>query len=265
MREKFQKPPLTYYGGKQQMLEFILPLIPDHRIYNEPFFGGGAVFFAKQPAKIEFINDINGEIVNFYRVIKRNFKELKVEIDCTLHSEFQHRQAFEIYKNSENKDAVLRAWAVWMLSHQSFYAIFGNSWKCSKERNMAVQLMNKRMQFNEIYVKRLESTSIFARDALNVIKSVDTGETFHYIDPPYFNSDCGHYEGYSKADFEILLKLLSGLKGKFMLSSYPSELLNKYIKSNGWNINKFDMQRSAGGGRKTEILTLNYEQEKQPK
>lgn len=70
MKKTKLKPPLTYYGGKQLMLKNILPIIPEHEIYNEPFFGGGALFFAKEPSKIEFINDISGEIVNFYRVIK---------------------------------------------------------------------------------------------------------------------------------------------------------------------------------------------------
>jgi DNA adenine methylase len=259
MIEVFTKPPLTYYGGKQMMLKHILPIIPEHRVYNEPFFGGGAVFFAKNPAKVEFINDVNGEIVNFYRVIKRDFDKLKDEIDCTLHSEFQHKQAIEIYRNSADKDAVIRAWAVWMLSHQSFYAIFCNSWKCSKQRNMAKQIQTKKEQFNDVYVKRLEATSIFSRDAIDVIKKTDTQETFHYVDPPYFNSDMGHYGGYSKGNFKDLLNTLSEVKGKFLLSSYPSDILNEYVKRNNWKVIELDLPRAAGGGRKTEVLTLNYD------
>lgn len=91
------KTPITYWGGKQQLIGKILPLIPPHKQYDEPFFGGGAIFFAKEPAEIEFINDINGEMVNFYKTLKRKFTELKDEVDCTLHSEFQHHQARNIY------------------------------------------------------------------------------------------------------------------------------------------------------------------------
>ena len=257
--DEFKKPPLTYYGGKQKMLKYIMPYIPDHEIYDEPFFGGGAVFFEKTPSKVEFINDINGEVVNFYRVIKRDFERLHDEIDCTLHSEFQHKQALDIYFNSASKDSVLRAWAVWMLSHQSFYSMLGSTWKCSKERNLATQIQTKKKMFDERYVKRLESTSIFCRDALDVIGKTDTLKTFHYIDPPYFNSDMGTYDGYRKADFENLLRTLSVVKGKFMLSSYPSDLLNKYIEKNGWRTIKFKMCRSVGNcGVKIEVLTLNY-------
>lgn len=254
------KPPLTYYGGKQMMLKHIIPLIPEHEIYDEPFFGGGAVFFEKTPSKVEFINDTNGEVVNFYRVIKRDFERLQVEIDCTLHSEFQHKQAKDIYFNSIDKEPVLRAWAVWMLSHQSIFAVLGNTWKCSKTQNVAKQIQAKKKIFDERYVKRLESTSIFCRDALDVIRKTDTPKTFHYIDPPYFNSDMGHYKGYKESDFENLLRILSEVKGKFLLSSYPSALLEKYVKRYGWRTVEIEMSRSAGGvgGRKVEVLTLNY-------
>jgi DNA adenine methylase len=81
------KTPITYWGGKQQLADRILSLMPEHEQYDEAFFGGGAIFFAKRPSAIEFINDINGEMVNFYKVLKRNFEELKAEVECTLHSE----------------------------------------------------------------------------------------------------------------------------------------------------------------------------------
>jgi DNA adenine methylase len=97
------KTPITYYGGKQKMLPYILPLIPEHKIYIEPFFGGGAVFWAKEPAKIEFINDSNSEVINFYRVLKFRFPELKKEIEATLHSEFQQKQARQIYLKDMTK------------------------------------------------------------------------------------------------------------------------------------------------------------------
>ena len=69
------KTPISYYGGKQQLLPKILPIIPPHKIYSEAFFGGGAVFFAKEPSEIEIINDVNKQVINFYHefcTIKRN-------------------------------------------------------------------------------------------------------------------------------------------------------------------------------------------------
>lgn len=252
------KTPITYWGGKQQLTKKILSLMPDHKQYDEPFFGGGAIFFAKRPSDIEFINDINGEMVNFYRTLKRKFNELKEEVDCTLHSEFQHMQAREIYANPLSHDDVLRSWAVWMLSKQSIYSIFGNSWAVSIDRNMAKQIQWSKEMFTVMYARRLERTSIFCRDAVNVITSTDSKTTFHYCDPPYFNSDLGHYDGYSEDDYERLLEALSSCKGKFMLSSYPSDVLTEYISQNGWNSIEVDMNKSSGNGRKTEVITMNY-------
>jgi DNA adenine methylase len=252
------KTPITYYGGKQQMLGIILPLIPEHRIYTEAFFGGGAVFWGKKPARVEFINDKNGEVVNFYRVLKHNFPELKREIDATLHSEFQQKQAKSIYRNPAGYDEIKRAWALWVLSHQSFYAILTNTWKCSKERSFGAQFTQRKKLFTDIYSQRLEHTSIFCRDALDVIKKADHEDAFHYVDPPYFNASMGHYSDYTREDFIALLDVLSRVRGKFMLSSYSSDVLKEYAGCCGWHTVEFVLRRSAGGGTKVEVLTMNY-------
>ncbi len=74
------KTPISYYGGKQMMVKSILPLIPEHEIYTEAFFGGGAVYWAKDPSKCEVINDVNMNIVNFYEVLKHSYFELRKKV-----------------------------------------------------------------------------------------------------------------------------------------------------------------------------------------
>jgi DNA adenine methylase len=71
------KTPLSYYGGKQQLASTVPGLVPEHRLYCEPFLGGAAVFFAKKPSKVEIVNDISGELVNFYEVLQRDFPRWK--------------------------------------------------------------------------------------------------------------------------------------------------------------------------------------------
>jgi DNA adenine methylase len=258
------KTPISYYGGKQQLTPTILPLIPFHHCYNEPFFGGGAIFFAKEPSKVECINDINKNVVNFYKVAKRQFKSLQAEIDVTLHSEEQYHQAREIYLSADKveQENVLRAWALFVLSHQTFLSSLENSWKCSKVRNMATSFNNKKKMFDETYVQRLENTQIFCRDALRVIRNMDSPNTFHFVDPPYYNSDLGHYKGYTLEDFESLLNTLSNVEGKFLLTSYPSEILDKYVAERGWYQIKKEMSKAASmsvGATKTEVITMNYQ------
>ena len=93
------KTPVSYYGGKLSLLQKIIPLIPEHALYCEPFIGGAAVFFAKQKAKVEVINDINGEIVNFYQVLQNDFPALQKEIQAALHRRKLHQHAQVIYQN----------------------------------------------------------------------------------------------------------------------------------------------------------------------
>ncbi|SFA56450.1 D12 class N6 adenine-specific DNA methyltransferase [Pedobacter suwonensis] len=93
------KTPLTYYGGKQTLAPLIASLIPEHVLYGEPFTGGGAVFFHKPPSVCEVINDTNGELVNFYQVIKEQFLPLQRMIKRTLHCRNAYRQAEVVYHN----------------------------------------------------------------------------------------------------------------------------------------------------------------------
>ena len=257
-------PPITYYGGKQKMLRHILPLIPPHRIYNEPFFGGGAVFWAKEPAYTEFINDINGEVVNFYRVLKTDFPAFKRELDGTLHSELQHREARAIYRSPEKHTPVRRAWAFWVLSMESMFHIVGNTWtfrKSGRGRLPHEVTLGKEL-LTEAYAARLEMANIFSGDAVDIICRVDRPNAFHYLDPPYFKSDQGHYKGYTEADFTRLLDRLTEVKGRFLLSSYPSEVLTRYTAQNGWHTRTIVQNVGAGhvvGKHKTEVLTMNYD------
>ncbi len=264
MNQNELKTIISYYGGKQQLLPRILPLIPEHTVYSEAFFGGGSVFFAKAPVRVEIINDINKQVVNFYKVAKRNFVKLKAEIDVTLYSEEQYKQARALYfsKDETEQNSILRAWALFVLSHQTFLHILNNTWGFSRSRNVATTFGNKKQMFDDRYIKRLENTQIFCRDALRVLVNSDTPETFHFIDPPYYNAHMGHYGGYTLEDFEGLLQTVENLSGKFLLTTYPSEILSQYATKNGWYQIEFQMHKSASkkaGEQKIEVFTMNYE------
>jgi len=253
------KTPITYYGGKQQLAKKILEIIPPHHIYTEPFCGGAAVFFRKPVSKVEVLNDTNQELINFYKVIQREFTALESEIAITLHSRNQHRQARAVYSNPDLFSDVKRAWAIWVLANEGFAGMLDGSFGYCRTGKTTKSIINKRDSFSYEYAIRLESVQLECTDAVRIINSRDTSETFHYCDPPYYNSDCGHYDGYSKDDFHNLLEVLSHIKGKFLLSSYPSPILDFYIKNNNWNSIPIKMGMSMSKGRnKTEVLTANY-------
>lgn len=259
------KTPITYYGGKQQMCSKIIPLIPEHRLYCEPFAGGAAVYFAKKPSELEVLNDTNRELINFYKVVKNNFVELEKEVTITLNSRDLYRKASTIYNNSDMFSGVKRAWALWVLSSQSFGAQLDNSWGYDKGKNRtAKKVNNAREAFTTDLAVRLQDTCIECADACYIIRSRDCEDAFFYCDPPYYNACMGHYDGYSLADYTELLDTLSKCKGKFLLSSYPSEILTEYTKKYGWHTKVFDMRISVNAKsgiknqRKSEVVTANY-------
>jgi DNA adenine methylase len=255
------KTPITYYGGKQNMVKHLLELVPAHTIYCEPFFGGGALFFAKEPAETEVINDINSEVITFFKVLKTHFSELQNEIQASLHSRELYKQAMIVYKHPEMFTDVKRAWAFWVLTNQGFASMIG-SWGFGKDNSKEKALAHKRDDFTKVYENRLRMVQIEHNDAIKVIDRCDSKDTFIYCDPPYIDSNMGHYKGYSEAEYKQLLDKLVKVKGKFLLSSYPSKILASYIKKYKWKMKSISKAVSVTkhtDKKKTERLVMNYD------
>ena len=257
------KTPISYYGGKQNMLKHILPIIPKHTIYTEAFFGGGAVFFAKEPAKSEIINDRNNLVINFYEIVKTDFKNLKQKIEATLFSRATYSVANTIYRMPHLFNKLQQAWAFFVATNMAFSCNVG-SWGYDKYGKKAKAFQNKKLAFDTSIAKRLENAQIENNDACKVILSRDTEDAFHYVDPPYIDSDQGMYGGYTREHYRELLETLTKVKGKFLLSSYPSDLLEEYTERYGWHTKTFEKPLSAAKAnnkprkRKIEVLTADY-------
>lgn len=256
------KTPISYYGGKQTMLKHILPLIPPHKLYTESFCGGAAVLFAKCPAEAEVVNDLNMDITNFYWMAKVSYNELKEEIDKTLHSRDIHAHAAHILQYPMFFHQVQRAWAVWALCKMSFASMMDGSFGYDFGGGMPKKLTNAKDEFTERLCSRLDYVTIENRDALEVISTYDSDSAFHFVDPPYVNSDCGHYEGcFNEQNMEDLLKLLETVKGKFMLTMFPLPLIERYAIKNHWTIHRIERTISASKTsrrKQEEWMVCNY-------
>lgn len=261
------KTPLVYYGGKQRIADWICSKIPPHRIYVEPFFGGGAVFFTKAPSFLEVINDKNECLINFYLQIQNHFEELAAKIGTTLHSESMFLRARRIYDGEVQVDDLDKAVATWIVFTQSRLASAKAGWRYDNGTDGShygiVELHNRR-NFCPWLQKRLSKVQISCRDALQVIRNRDTADTFFYLDPPYPGTNQGHYSGYTFDDLEDLLRMLQNIKGKFALSNYPSSLIDHYVQLMGWHAHYFTMKKDSvmsteKGAQKTEILVTNYQ------
>lgn len=257
------KTPISYYGGQQRSLKYIMPLIPDHELYNEPFAGGAALLFAKKPAKINVINDINGELMNFYRTAVTNYVELSIEIMKTLHSREQYSLAGFIYQNPSMFSNVKRAWAVWVLSKMGYAGKLNSSYGYCKTGSDSItrKILNGKDVFCEELKDILEKCNIENDHAFKVIKRYDTENAFHFLAPPYINTCMGHYEGlFKETDLIELLEIMAGLKGKFMLMMFPDPNILEYSQKYNWVIHKIERVISVSKNRKMqeEWMVCNY-------
>jgi DNA adenine methylase len=260
--------PISYYGGKQKMTDILLSRVPDHKTYLEAFVGGGTLFWAKTPGKIEIINDTNRNLCTFYEQIQTNFSELEQMVKTTLHCEATYKLAKKIYRSPKGYTKVQRAWSVWVGANMSFgSSMFEGTFKFNTNSqdssHIGMVLNNKGNYFTSAFAARLERVIILNKDAVNIVKRFSAPDTFMYLDPPYYNAHQGHYRGYKESDFIDLLEALQVTKSKFLLSSYNSDLLQEYIKANKWNCESFNMALSSQGHtggkrRKTEVITYNY-------
>ena len=129
------------------------------------------------------------------------------------------------------------------------------------------KLRNAKDEFTNLLSKRLERVTIENRNALDVIATYDCPNAFHFVDPPYVNSDCGHYDGvFSEQNMEQLLRLLQTVKGKFMLTMFPYNMIEDYALKNGWIIHRVERTISASKTsrrKQEEWMVCNYEDKKQ--
>lgn len=262
------KTPIVYYGGKTAIIPHLLEMVPKHEIYTETFFGGGALFWAKDKVQNETINDTRGDVINFYKVLKTRYRELKYLIDQSIMARDFHRHANSLLRASwrgEKVDPVNLAWAFWFASNFSYSRKLGSGMSYSNDRGNQVpdNVRQKKVEFTEILVRRIEHAYIENDNALKILESRNVPKAFHYIDPPYCNADMGHYRAsFSWIEYRQLLEWCAyHCKGKFLLSNYNSEMLDAFIRIHGWYkkeiIHRIKAPRKSGNA-KIEVLVSNY-------
>jgi len=259
------KTPISYYGGKQRLVPEILPLIPQHRRYVEPFVGGAALFFAKDPSAHETINDYDQRVINFWEVVQTRFDELAARIALMLNAEAYYQRAYAVLKAPKG-DPVEYAWAFWVQTNMSFSKKLFGGWahgvNLKDIGSQATTLASSKESLQRGVAGRLSGVDIACRDAVGLIQLKDGPDAFMYFDPPYKGSECGHYEGKQEV-FDRLLEVLPTLKCKWLMSSYPDERLTALRLQHGWESMDLDRNLSVSGKhnagkRKTECLTYNY-------
>ena len=267
MNSGWLKTPISYYGGKLNLVDKILPLLDyNKKEFVSLFTGGGAIEMAKRRHEVEVWNDLDDRVITFWEVLQddKEFEELTKYIKMTLHAETYHTRAKVILLNPKKFDRVKRAWAFWVQCNMSFGNSIFNGFAFAHDNSRNNMTRNKREDWSKIFYERVKMIQLFNRDAIEMINLKDSPDTFFFADPPYVSSECGHYAGvYSEMDFIHLLDKLSRIQGTFLLTSYPEDILMKYRLKHGWTYEDEKMPLAVSGKReetkyKTECITYNY-------
>ena len=250
---------LNYPGAKWGMAEQIVSLMPPHRSYLEPFFGSGAVLFNKPPSAIETVNDIDGDITNFFMVLREQTDRLIEAISLTPYA----RDVFDDAHENRGTDDFDRAYrfAIRNRMGHGFKTYEKTGFKMDvygRERSYCVGTWNKMPDMLAQAAERLKGVQIENRDALDLIKRFNYQNVLVYADPPYLLSTRGgkqYRHEMNEQDHLNLLAVLRDFKGSVMLSGYPSEMYDRELR--GWQkITKRSYNQNSDP--RTEVLWCNF-------
>lgn len=230
-------PPFAYYGGKTRLADKIVPLLPEHQHYVEPFAGSLAVLLAKPRSTMETVNDLDGDLMTFWRVLRDRPDDLGRAMALTPHSRAEHQAAYDL----DVPDDLERARRVWVLLSQGRGGTLRRTgWRFYSRPASTYSLpdyLNAYVDRVPICAERLAGVSLEARDALEVI--ADYGQhpdVLLYCDPPYVGSiRSSNYRHEMTGDDEhvALARALADCRASVVLSGYASSLYEDlYV---GWN------------------------------
>jgi DNA adenine methylase len=253
------KPILKYPGAKWKLANWIIEQMPKHHVYLEPYFGSGAVLFNKEPSKIETINDINDDIINFFKVCREHPNELATLINLTPWAKEEYNNSY-IINNTDSDIEKARKFMVRCWQAFSTRTGYKTGWRHSAQGQCSSmpELWNKLPDRIFQVADRLKHVQIEHMDAIQLIKRYNAENVLIYCDPPYITStrqEIIYQNEMSNEDHENLLDALLLHKGKVILSGYDNELYNTKLKE--WRIIHKSTSVENGGIRE-EVLWINF-------
>jgi DNA adenine methylase len=257
-----------WYGGKYSHLDWLLPLLPDAKHYCEPFGGSAAVLVNRKPSPVETYNDIDGELVNFFRVLREDKEKLLEAIGLTPFSREEFELAIQVpTEETTNLERARRffvrarqvrtglaqtassgRWAHCLMTSRAGMAGAVSRWLGSIEGLAEI-------------AQRLLRVQIEHAPAIEVIRRYDSEETLFYCDPPYPHDSRGDNNAYgyemSDEDHRRLAEVLHNVKGKVAISSYASSLMSELYKD--WECIEAPPRKVHSVKQdRSELLWINY-------
>lgn len=255
---------MKYPGAKNRIAPWIIDHIPEHSVYVEPYFGSGAVFFNKKPCKIETINDLNSDVVNYFKVLRDNANELIRLLELTPYGRDEYNNAYDISDNDTDIEKA-RKFVVKCFMGFGCSNLYKNGFRSSQQTNSphTTKAWNELPETLKKATIRLKNAQIENLSAIEVINRYNTEDVFIYADPPYLlDTRKGYLYKHEMTDEQHieLLELLAKHPGKVMISGYENDLYNGILK--GWE-KAYKNTTAEKGLQRQEVIWMNYEVNKQ--
>lgn len=262
--------PFGWYGGKYSHLDWLLPLLPTCHHYCEPFAGSGAVLLNRRPSPVETYNDLDGEVCNFFRMLRDEKEKLVKAIGLTPFS----REEFALACKLDPKCSPLeRARRFYIRARQvrtglAQTASIGRWANCKDTSRAGMSGVISRwlggVEMLPWIAERLLRVQIENRPAVDVIRLYDSPTTLFYCDPPYVHETRGDSKAYkhemTNDEHRCLAKVLNACKGRVAISNYQCDLIDGLYPAKRWmKTVTAEKTNHATKGKRTEILWTNYD------
>lgn len=262
---------MGYYGSKHRSADWLISLMPPHLGYVEPFAGSLSVLGRKSPVKIETVNDLDENIITFWRVLRDRTEDLERVCSLTPHSRIEHADSIPL--RPDPYDELEHARRVWVrLAQGRAGQLRRTGWRFHAAAAGTGSGMARRLdayvgRFAEV-ATRLRSVSLECREGIEVIRAYGRDpKNLLYVDPPYLGSTrTGSSDGYalemrSEGQHRALAEVLAECKAMVLLSGYASPLYDELF--DGWERHEFATWTGQGNSRaaRTEVAWANYQLE----
>jgi DNA adenine methylase len=260
-----KRPLLRYHGGKWRIAPWIISFFPPHRIYVELFGGGGSVLLRKGRVHEEIYNDLDGEIVNVFRIVRDNGAELKRRLSLTPFAREEFELSFEPSEDpiDQARRTIVRAFmgraTNAATSNMSPSGALSAGFRSNTDKRGVTEahVWQKYPDALDAIIKRLQGVVLENRNALELIGQHDSENTFFYADPPYVHSTRNTRKKYryemTDDDHIELSKELNRVTGAVIVSGYDCDLYNELYQ--GWRKSR-RIDLADGLQPRTEVLWM---------
>lgn len=254
-------PIIPWVGGKRRLADQLIPNFPRHKCYVEVFAGGAALYFMRPPADVEVLNDVNGDLVNLYRVVKHHLEEFVRQFKWALSS----REVFKWLQDTppETLTDIQRAARFFYLQQHAFGGkVQGQSWGTATTAP-PVNLLRIEENLSAAHL-RLSNAYIENLDWAKCIERYDRPHTFFYLDPPYWQTE-GYGVEFGFEQYEKMAAMMAALQGKAILSINDHPDIRRAFAA--FQMDSTTIQYIVGGGagvERRELIIYSWDRQAEP-